>query len=402
MEGSKYYKRSLTEVLKEATKYFKVVLLTGPRQVGKSTLLKHALKNERNYVTLDDSEALALAKEDPVEFFRAYPAPLLIDEVQRAPGLFIHIKRIVDESDKKGQFWLTGSQQFHLMREASDSLAGRVAVLSMQGFSQAEKHRDPERAPFLPNLSLRTKRSAPTQHEAYTDIVHGSYPQLWDGTPGSLFYPSYISTYLERDVREIVNITNTGAFLRLLRVAAARTGQLINYDDMSRDIGVSPPTVKNWLSVLETSGLIYLLQPWSTNLTQRAVKTPKLYFMDTGLCCHLCGLSTAEMAMNAPNSGALFETYVISEIIKSHWHHGQNTAFYFYRDVNQREIDLLIETEGKVWPIEIKRTSTPKAEMVRHFSIIDENVRGKGALICTAEKLLPLSKNAITVPVLYI
>lgn len=397
-----YYKRSITEVLKEASKYFKVVLLTGPRQVGKSTLLEHARKTGRNYVTLDDSEALALAKEDPVEFFRAYPAPALIDEVQRAPEIFIHIKRIVDASDKKGQFWLTGSQQFHLMHEVSDSLAGRVAVLSMQGFSHAEKIGEPERPPFLPNLSLRTRRSTPTQREVFAEIVRGSYPQLWDGTPSSLFYASYISTYLERDVREIVNISSAGAFLRFLRVAAARTGQLINYDNMSRDVGVSPPTIKNWLSVLETSGLIYLLQPWSTNLTQRAIKTPKLYFMDTGLCCHLCGISTAEMAMNSPNSGALFETYVISEVLKSHWHHGLNTAFYFYRDANQREIDLIIETEGKVWPIEIKRSSSPKAEMIRHFDIIDESVRGKGALICTAEKLLPLGKGAITVPVGYI
>lgn len=397
-----YYKRSISEVLKEASKYFKVVLLTGPRQVGKSTVLEHARKSGRTYVTLDDSEALALAKEDPVEFFHAYPAPVLIDEVQRAPGLFIHIKRIVDASDKKGLFWLTGSQQFHLMKDVSESLAGRVAVLSMQGFSQAEKAREPERAPFMPNISLRTKRSALTQKEVYSEIVRGSYPQLTDGTPGSLFYSSYVSTYLERDVRELVNITDTGAFLRFLRVVAARTGQLINYDNMSRDVGVSPPTVKNWLSVLETSGLIYLLRPWSSNLTQRSIKTPKLYFMDTGLCCHLCGITTAEMAMNSPNSGALFETYVISEILKSHRHHGLDTAFYFYRDKNQREIDLLIEAEGKVWPIEIKRTSSPKSEMVRHFDVINEAVRGKGALICTAEKLLPLGKGAVTVPVGYI
>ena len=397
-----YYKRSISDVLREASKYFKVVLLTGPRQVGKSTLLERARSEGRCCVTLDDNAALALAKEDPVQFFRAYPPPVLIDEVQRAPELFVHIKKIVDESDKKGQVWLTGSQQFHLMSEVSDSLAGRVAVLSMQGFSQAEKQKDPGRAPFMPDISLRTKRPSLSQKQVFEHIVRGSYPQLWDGTPPHLFYSSYVSTYLERDVRDIRSVASASTFLRFLRVIAARTGQLLNFDNMARDVGVSAPTVKSWVSVLETSGLIYLLQPYSGNLTQRAIKTPKVYFMDTGLCCHLCGITTADMAMTGPLSGELFETYVISEILKSHWHHGLNPAVYFYRDREQREIDLIIEAQGKLWPVEIKQTSTPRLHMVKNFSILDDSVRGKGALVCTAEKLLPLNKDTVTIPVGYI
>lgn len=397
-----YYKRTITEVLKEASKYFKVVLLTGPRQVGKSTLLEHARSEGRHYVTLDDNADLALAKEDPVQFFRAYPPPVLIDEVQRAPELFMHIKRLVDASDKKGQVWLTGSQQFHLMHDVSDSLAGRVAVLNMQGFSQAERQKDAGRAPFMPDIPLHTKRTALTQREVFENIVHGSYPQLWDGTPAHLFYSSYISTYLERDVRDILEVSNASTFLRFLRVIAARTGQLLNYDNMARDVGVSAPTVKSWVSVLETSGLIYMLQPYSGNMTQRVIKTPKIYFLDTGLCCHLCGISSAESAMKGPMSGELFETYVVSEILKSHWHHGLNPAVYFYRDTNQREIDLLIEAQGKLWPVEIKQNATPRPHMIKNFYIIDDAVRGKGALVCTAEKLLPMNKDVVTVPVGYI
>lgn len=397
-----YYKRTISEVVSEASKYFKVVLLTGPRQVGKSTLLERARKEGRHYVTLDDNADLALAKEDPVAFFQAYPPPILIDEVQRAPELFMHIKRLVDTSDKKGQVWLTGSQQFHLMRGVSDSLAGRVAVLNMQGFSQAEKQKDAARAAFMPDMPLRTKRPAFTQEDVFAEIVRGSYPQLWDGTPPQLFYSSYVSTYLERDVRDIMDVSNVSTFLRFLRVIAARTGQLLNYDNMARDVGVSAPTVKSWVSVLETSGLIYLLQPYSGNMTQRMIKTPKLYFMDTGLCCHLCGIHSAAAAMQGPMRGELFETYVISEILKSHWHHGLNPAVYFYRDTNQREIDLLIESQGKLWPVEVKLSSTPRVHMVRNFGVIDEALRGKGALVCTAEKLLPLGKDCVTIPVGYI
>lgn len=397
-----YYKRTISEVVSEASKYFKVVLLTGPRQVGKSTLLERARKEGRQYVTLDDNADLALAKEDPVAFFQNYPPPVLIDEVQRAPELFMHIKRVVDASDKKGQVWLTGSQQFHLMRGVSDSLAGRVAVLSMQGFSQAEKQKDAGRAAFMPDIPLRTKREALTQEAVFKEIVRGSYPQLWDGTPPQLFYSSYISTYLERDVRDIMDVSNVTTFLRFLRVIAARTGQLLNYDNMARDVGVSSPTVKSWVSVLETSGLIYLLPPYSGNMTHRMIKTPKLYFMDTGLCCHLCGIHSAETAMKGPMRGELFETYAITEILKSHWHHGLNPTVYFYRDTNQREIDLLIEAQGKLWPVEVKLSSTPKAHMVKNFGVIDDSVRGKGALVCTAEKPVLMNRDVVSVPIGYI
>lgn len=398
-----YYERTLSEVINQANQYFKVILITGPRQVGKTTLFKKMREENRKYVTLDDASDLLLAQEDPVQFFEKYSPPVLIDEVQKAPKLFSYIKKIVDESDAKGQFWLTGSHVFHLMKNVSESLAGRVAVLNLQGFSQAEKQQDKDRPPFLPDIPLNTERPILSKAEIFDLIVKGSYPQLFDGTHLSLYYSSYVSTYMERDVKSIVNVTNETAFIKFLKVMAARTGQVLNYHDISRDVEVSAPTIKNWVSILETSGLIYLMPAYSGNLSQRAIKTPKMYFMDTGLCCYLNGITTGEMAMNGPISGGLFETYVVSEVLKSYWHHGERPYIYFYRDTdNNKEIDLIIESHGKVWPVEIKQSSSPNIQMAKHFGIIDETKRGKGAIICTATKFIPMNKDVVVIPVSYI
>lgn len=397
-----YYKRTLAKSLKQADKFFKVVLLTGPRQVGKSTLFEHIKEETRTSISLDDKEILMLAQEDPVQFFERFPPPILIDEVQKAPNLFSYIKQIVDGSDKKGQFWLTGSQQFHLMKNVSESLAGRVAILDLQGFSQSEKEQDETRPAFVPDIPLATKRQIWTALQTFDVIVKGSFPQLFDGTPPNLFYSGYIRTYLERDVREILNISNENAFIKFLKVAAARTGQMLNYNDMARDVDVSVNTIKSWISVLETSGLIYLLPAYSNNMTKRAVKTPKLYFLDTGLCCHLAGITTAEMALTYSMSGALFETYVVSEILKSYWHNGERPFIYFYRDWAGKEIDLILEVNGKLWPIEIKQTSSPTPKMVQNFDVLAGKECGKGALICTANKFIPMNKDVNIIPVSYI
>lgn len=397
-----FYRRTLSKSLKEANEFFKVVLLTGPRQVGKTTLFEHIKEPERAYISMDDMDALMMAKEDPSHFFERFPPPILIDEVQKAPNLFSYIKAIVDKSDKKGQFWLTGSQQFHLMKNVSESLAGRVAILDLQGLSQSEKAQEENRPSFLPDIPLQTKRPVVSTQETFDMLVKGSFPQLFDGTPSSLFYSSYVRTYIERDVHEILNISNEHTFLKFLKVMAGRTGQILNYNAMSHDIEVSVNTVKSWVSVMETSGLIYLLPPYFRNMTKRAIKTPKMYFLDTGLCAYLMGITTGEIALNHQMSGALFETYVVSEILKSYWHNGERPFAYFYRDAQGKEIDLILDKSGKLWPIEIKQTATPNPKMVQNFDVLTATDCGKGALICTASKLISMGNNVNVVPVSYI
>lgn len=398
-----YYKRTLSEAVETANKFFKVVLICGPRQVGKTTLFRKMKDSSRKYVSLDDGDDLLLAQEDPQEFFVKYPPPVFIDEIQRAPGLFIHIKRIVDQSEQKGQFWLTGSQAFSLMANVSESLAGRVAILNLQGLSVAEKLKEWQRPIFDVEMPLDTERKVLSKQKIFENIVRGSFPQLLDGTPLSLYFSSYVSAYVERDIKDIVNITKERSFLRFLKIVAARTGQILNYNDISRDAEVSAPTVKSWVSLLETLGLVYLLQPYGRNLSQRAIKSPKLYFLDTGLCCFLCGINTAELALNMPINGALFETFVVSEILKSYWHHGEMPSVYFYRDSdNNKEIDLVLERHGKVYPMEIKMTATPTLHMVKNFSVIPEDVRGKGAIVCLSSKLTAMNKDIVVVPASYI
>jgi predicted AAA+ superfamily ATPase len=398
-----YYKRTLAKTLEKATKSFKVVLITGPRQVGKTTLFRHLKEENRTYVTLDDVEANALAVSDPELFFQTYRPPLFIDEVQRAPNLFRYIKKIVDKSDDKGLFWLTGSQQFTLMKDVSESLAGRIAILDLQGFSQSEKQKDDLRSEFVPDIDLITKRPVKTLEETFDIIIKGSYPQLFDGlTDKDLFYSSYIRTYLERDIREIINIKDELTFVKFLKILASRTSQVMNYNDIARDVGVAQNTIKSWISILQTSGLIYLLQPYFNNLSKRSIKTPKLYFLDIGLCSYLCGINSAEMAISHPMSGAMFETYVVSEVLKSYWHNGKTPQIYFYRDSLQKEIDLIIENNGKLHPIEIKQTASPTVTMTKNFSVIDDKFRGKGAIICLSNKLIPMNKDVNIIPVSYI
>ena len=358
---------------------------------------------ERKYVSLDDEDTFRLAKDDPAHFFEIYPPPVLIDEVQRVPSLFMRIKKIVDESDARGQIWLTGSHVFHLMRNVSESLAGRVAVLNLQGFSQAEKNEDQDRPPFLPNIPLKVKRPILHKQEIFATIVKGSYPQLFDGSDWEMFYSSYISSYLHRDIYDVLRVSDLSVFHKFLKIMASRTGQILNYADIGRDVEITAPTARSWTSILETCGLIYLLHPYSRNLGQRAKRRPKFYFMDTGLCCYLNGLTNAQMALASPISGALFETYVVSEILKSYFHHGKVPQVYFYFDTYARaEIDLLIEQEGKIWPVEVKLSSTPQPRMAKNFELLAPAQRGKGAIICTADKFIPLNPRVMIIPASYI
>jgi len=398
-----YYRRTLTSTIQSASAAFPVVLVTGPRQVGKTTLLQHAAKQGRAYVTLDDPQVRLLAKTDPALFFQTYRTPLLIDEIQYAQELFPYIKMIADREKRPGLFWLTGSQHFHLMKGVTESLAGRVAVLDLQGLSQGEKLGRPETPPFLPGNRPDTQCEPLELRAVYEMIVKGSFPALFAGAnpDRELFYASYLRTYIERDVRDLLKISDEANFVKFIKVAAARTGQLLNYSDLARDVEVSQNTVKAWLSVLQTSGLVYLLQPYFTNVTSRLIKTPKLYFMDTGLCCYLTGWRTAETLESGAMNGALFETYAVTEIIKSYWHQGRQAPVYFYRDKEKREIDVLIEENGTLYPVEIKKTASPGSKDIRNFALLQKQKAkiGHGAVICLAQRRLPLTREAHSVPI---
>jgi predicted AAA+ superfamily ATPase len=400
-----YFDRTLSNIVKNANLTFPVVLITGPRQVGKSTLFEKICEPDRTVLTLDDPKILALAKNDPALFLQTYKPPLFIDEIQYAPELFPYIKMAVDREKRKGMFWLTGSQPFHLMERVSESLAGRVAILELQGLSQAERF-GRQGIAFVPDTLHADNRPSLPVNDVYELILKGSYPEL-NATPDmkrNLFYSSYLKTYIERDIRSLANITDERRFIQFISVVAARTAQLLNYDDMAKDVGASVNTIKMWISLLETSGLIYLLHPYHNNLTNRLIKTPKLYFLDTGLCSYLTGWDAIETISAGAMNGAFLETYVISEILKSYLHTGENANFYFYRDKEKREIDLLIERNGKYYPIEVKRSASPSNDDVRHFNVLEklQIPAGKGAIVCLYEQLLPLNRDVDIVPISYL
>ena len=403
--------RTLVQVVKQVSKSFYVLLITGPRQVGKTTLLEICTEQNRKYVTLDDLEQREIAKADPAIFLQMHKPPVVIDEVQYAPELFSYIKMAVDKTKQPGMFWLTGSQKFHLMKGISESLAGRVAIIDLLGFSQAEiEDRAYEVKPFLPRrkwLEYARNITKGSKHlmDVYQDIWRGSYPKivLDQKIPRDLFYKSYIQTYIQRDVKDLLNITDSLAFNRFLRTIAARTGQMLNYSDIARDVEIDHKTAKSWLSVLEASGLIYLLYPYYNNVTKRLIKMPKIYFLDTGLCSYLTQWPTPESLEAGAMSGAILETYMFIEILKSYWHNGRSPYLYYYRDTDQKEIDLLIEEGDTLYPIEFKKTATPSIAAAKHFSVIEKLGKkvGHGAVICLREQDVPLSRYVDAIPVGY-
>jgi uncharacterized protein len=402
-----YLKRTLENQILKASKAFPVVLISGPRQVGKTTVLKNIEANNRTYVTLDNPMLRALAQDDPAIFLQRFKRPILIDEIQYAPQLFPYIKMEVDENKQPGDFWLTGSQQFHLMKNVSESLAGRVAILRLQGLSDFEVSKNPQVEPFIPEydylLNLSNIMKLQKLQQIYEKIWQGSFPLLLTNknTDRNTFYDSYIQTYLQRDVRDLTKVGDEKAFVKFLRATAARSGQLINYTDLARDAEISANTAKAWLSILETSGLIYLLEPYYNNRTKRLVKAPKLYFMDTGLCSYLTQWPTPESLEAGAMSGAILETYIMCELLKSYWHNGKQPPFYFYRDKDQKEIDLLIEQGGKIYPIEFKKSSNPDKKSISNFKTLEKlNVTvGEGAVICLSSDFIPMNKDVNIVPV---
>ncbi|MBM4346218.1 MAG: ATP-binding protein [Deltaproteobacteria bacterium] len=385
------------------------------RQVGKTTLLRQAATlglgaaaSERKFVTLDDPLTLQLAREDPGLFLQRFAAPVLIDEIQYAPGLLSHIKMAVDANPGRGgQFWLSGSQPFHLMRGVSESLAGRVVLVELQGLSRQEALGQGEHVrPFLPDVEqlLNAADNPPLLAPAlYEQIWRGSYPAIVTRPEldHDRFYASYVQTYLQRDLRDLARVGDEMAFLRFLRAAAARTAGLVNLADMARDADISPVTAKVWLSILQASGVVTLLEPWHTNVSKRLVKAPKLHFADTGLCAWLTGWTSPETLAAGAMAGPILETWVVGEILKTWKHNARSVQAYHLRDRDQREIDLLLVRDGKAWPIEVKRSAAPTRQDAKHFGLLDQYglQLATGAVVCLVPTPMPLTANVWAVPV---
>ncbi len=403
-----YVTRTIEDFFIKASSQFPVTLLTGARQVGKTTFLKHISEGERTYITLDDPIILNLARKEPSLFMQRFHPPVLIDEIQYAPELFPFIKMDVDQNRKPGRYWLTVSQQFHMMKDVSESLAGRVGIVQILGLSRMEISGEGAASkPFMPESNILKKRGISREtinlKQLYKIIWRGSLPAiaLNKNIDRDLFYNSYTQTYLQRDIRALAQVGDEMAFTRFLRAAAARSGQLLNMTDLSRDSDIAPNTARKWISMLQSTGIIYLLQPYHTNVTKRLVKTPKLYFLDTGLCSWLTQWSSPETLEAGAMSGAIFETWVITEIIKSWWHNGREAPIYFYRDKDQKEIDLLIISDGTIYPLEIKKSASPNASAIKHFQILEKlgMAVGHGGVICLTQQLLPLTSTSSAFPV---
>lgn len=405
-----YITRHMEKPVMELNEQYPVLLLTGPRQVGKTTMLEHLIEVEgkgRKKVSLDDLTLRELAKTDPKMFFQLYQPPLLIDEVQYAPELFPYIKIMVDERHQPGDFWLTGSQLFKMMKGVQESLAGRVALLNLSPLSQSEIMKRPPEPPFSLELPLLSERQNGRQMlntpEVFQRIHQGGMPALVTGTysNASIFYSSYIDTYMERDVRRLSNDIDSLKFLRFLRSVAARTSQQVNYKGIADDAEIDQTTAKNWLHVLEALGIIFLLEPYSNNVLKRTVSTPKLYFYDSGIVCYLTRWSSPETAMEGAMSGALLENYTVAEIIKTYQNAGQEPFLYYYRDKDAREIDLILERDGKLFPIEIKKMASPPKKLTKVFDLIDKSPlqRGTGAILCMADQLGAFDQNNLIVPI---
>lgn len=403
-----YIKRHMEETVKRIEKMFGAVLVTGPRQVGKTTLLKEIAK-DASYVTLDDPIMLQSAIDEPGTFFKNTPPPVFVDEIQYAPNLFSYIKIIIDRDKEKGSIYLSGSQQFKMMKNVSESLAGRLGIANLLGLSMREMNDCQFYEPFIPTEQFLQNYSSQAKEIGYKDIwkiIHrGSMPELAvnEDFDWAMFYGAYVRTYIERDVRELTQVGDEVKFLRFMTAIAGCTGQLLNLAYIARDVGISQPTADRWLSVLVASNLVYLLQPYHNNIIKRAVKTPKLYFLDTGLAAYLTRWNTVDVLMNGAMAGAFFETFVISEIIKSYYNSGVlDLPLYFYRDKDQNEIDLLVWRDGVLHPIEIKKHGDPKKDHVRAFSKLDkigDLKRGPGCLICTYDRLISLDRDVMVVPV---
>ncbi|MCL2812783.1 MAG: ATP-binding protein [Clostridia bacterium] len=402
-----YIKRDIEKIIREVSSFYSAVLVTGPRQVGKTTTLHRLAESGRRYVSLDDLEARTLAQNEPEMFLSIHPAPIIIDEVQYAPQLFSYIKIAVDKGAAPGSFWMTGSQAFRLMELAQESLAGRVAILTMSSLSQHEIYGSGEQTPFEINIEkLRVREQTGTK----TNTI-GMYERIWRGSmPGSvsgkypnrdIFYSSYLQSYIQRDIGDMVERIGALLFADFVRAAACRTGQMLNVHDIAADVGVTDDTARRWLRLMEKSGVIFFLRPYFNNLLKRTIKTPKMYFFDTGLVAYLTKYSSPEILMNGAINSAILENYAVAETIKSYANAGKECLLHYYRDKESREIDMVLESDGELHPFEIKKTASPRTELVSAFKVLDGGrvPRGMGAILCMKEELSAVDKQTLIVPI---
>lgn len=403
-----YIKRDMESLIIKLSNQFPAILITGSRQVGKTTMLKKLMEGmDRTYVSLDDLTIRNLAKTDPAMFFQIYKTPIFIDEVQYAPELLTYIKIIIDKNQNAGDFWLTESQIFRLMHGVSESLAGRIAILNLSSLSQNEIYNKLKNAPFKINFDTLLTRNKTAKKvatpEMFERIFKGGMPAVVSGQykDSNIFYSSYLSTYLERDVRELSGTIDSLKFLNFITAVAARTGCILNTAEIGRDSDITQVTAKDWLRILETLGIIFYLHPYSNNTLKRTIKAPKLYFYDTGLVSYLAKWSSPETLESGAMNGAILENYVVSEIIKSYQNDGKEPFIYYYRDKDTKEIDVILESDGQLSPIEIKKTANPNKQLIRVFGVLDKGTlgRGKGAVLCMYEDLLPLDKDNFIVPI---
>ena len=404
-----YISRHMENRILELSRSYSAILLTGPRQAGKTTMLRELMKKENNgrqYVTLDDLTERDMAKNDPAMFLQLHRPPVLIDEVQYAPELFTYVKIHIDRCHNPGDFWMTGSQIFRLMRGVQESLAGRVALLHMSPLSQREITGAPC-VPFTTDLEHFLAEQQQIQPvstpELFARLWRGSMPELISGRmpDRNIFYSSYLSTYIERDVRELSGTVDALKFNRFVTAAAARCAQLLNYKALADDAEIDIQTAKAWLNILETLGIVFLLHPYSNNVLKRTIKTPKLYFYDTGLVCYLTRWSSPEVAESGAMNGALLENFAVSEMMKGYQNAGLEPYLYFYRDRDAKEIDLILEGDGKLCPLEIKKTVTPDKRLLRVFDVIDRAPLqiGTGAILCMADKFSAFDREHLIVPI---
>lgn len=394
-------KREIEKKFKESSNSWKIVLITGARQVGKSTFVKSIKEKNKTYITLNDLSLRELAQNDPKLFLMNYKGPIIIDEIQYAPNLFPYIKMEVDESNEKGKYWLTGSQKFELMKNVSESLAGRVSILEMSSLSFSEKKGF--NSPIFDPTNIKNKYNI-LPDEIFKNIYKGGMPEyINDELERNQFFNDYLLTYLERDVRTMSGVGDLTKFRKFLIAIAARNGEVLNYNSLCENADIDAKTAKNWISILEASDIIYLLKPYFSSELKRSTKAPKIVFLDTGLCSYLCGWNTIESLINSSTSGHYLETFVISELIKNKRNNLSNLNYniYFYRDRDGKEIDLIIELNNVIYPFEIKKTAKPEKSMISNFKVLENtNLKiGNGGLLCFYPNIIPLDEKNKSYPI---